>query len=64
MRSFCLISAVGVAASFAGCEAYVRTENPPPTKVVVKPAPAPAHVDVNVNRNPGGGVNVDVHKTP
>jgi hypothetical protein len=79
MRSLTLsLLACGAAAAlFSGCEAYVHTDAPPPSKIEVQPANPPARVDVDVksapsrpsvdvdvNTKPGGGVDVNVNRNP
>jgi hypothetical protein len=49
-------------ASWSGCEAQIRTDAPPPSKVDVQVTPPPA-VDVDVTRKPGGA-DVDVNVKP
>ena len=49
-------------ATWVGCEAEIRTDAPPPSKVDVQVTPPPA-VDVDVSRKPGGA-DVDVNVKP
>jgi hypothetical protein len=65
------------AALLCGCEAYVHTDAPPPSRIEVQPAnplarvdvdvkpaaPARPSVDVDVNTKPGG-VDVNVNRNP
>lgn len=62
MRSLCasLLVAAGLAC-WAGCEAHVTTDSPPPRSVDVQVEPPP-RVDVDVTRKPGADVDVNVKR--